>query len=128
MQKKGRKYIFNFEIHIKNIKKGKKKAHLFGFFRFYIPCAFFWILNLKIHIKKTKMQKKNENKYFCFFLQFRLFVHEFFKMQKKRHKIGTYKSKEKSQKMDFLFFIFALFLQEFSNWTCIFCLFCISAF
>ena len=43
----------------KNIKKGKKKAHLFGFFRFYIPCAFFCILNLKIHIKKDKNAKKS---------------------------------------------------------------------
>ena len=40
-------------------KNGKKKAHLFGFFRFYIPCAFFCILNLKIHIKKDKNAKKS---------------------------------------------------------------------
>ena len=40
-------------------KNGKKKAHLYGFFRLYIPCAFFRILNLKIHIKK--MQKKAKN-------------------------------------------------------------------
>ena len=39
---------------------GKKKAHLFGFFRFYIPCAFFCILNLKIHIKKDKNAKKKQ--------------------------------------------------------------------
>ena len=52
---------FKFRNSYKKIKNGKKKAHLFGFFRFYIPCAFFCILNLKIRIKKTKMQKKSYN-------------------------------------------------------------------
>ena len=56
--KKGRKYIFNFEIHTKNIKKGKKKAHLFWFF-FVCICAFFCISDLKIHIKKDKNAKKS---------------------------------------------------------------------
>ena len=53
--KKGQKMHFNLKIHAKKRQKWKK---LFGFFRFYIPCAFFCILNLKIHAKKTKMQKK----------------------------------------------------------------------
>ena len=42
--KNGRKYIFNFEIHTKKIKKGKKKAHLFGFFAFISPVHSFYIL------------------------------------------------------------------------------------
>ena len=50
---------FQFENSCqKRAKMEKKKAHLFGFFRFYIPCAFFRILNLKIHIKKDKNAKK----------------------------------------------------------------------
>ena len=58
MQKKAENTFSISKFIQKNIKKGKKKAHLFGFFRFYIPCAFFCILNLKIHIKKDKNAKK----------------------------------------------------------------------
>ena len=55
---------FNLKIHAKKrAEMQKMKAHLFGFFRFYIPCAFFCILNLKIHIKKTKNAKKTKK---CF--------------------------------------------------------------
>ena len=54
---KNAKCIFNFEIHTKKKQNGKKRAHLFGFFRFYIPYAFFYILNLKIDIKRDKNEK-----------------------------------------------------------------------
>ena len=70
-KKKGRKYIFNFEIHTKNIKKGKKKAHLFGFFSLlpYIPpLCIFLHFKLKNSYKKTKMQNKSKKKN-CFKLQ-----------------------------------------------------------
>ena len=81
MQKKSRKYTFDFKINAKKGINAKKKAenafhfenscqkrakmekrkHIYlDFFRFYILCAFFCILNLKIHIKKTKMQKKSK--------------------------------------------------------------------
>ena len=77
MQKKSRKCTFDFKINAKkghkckkkaentfsiskfiqkNIKKGKKKAHLFGFFSLLYPLC---ILNLKIHIKKDKNAKKS---------------------------------------------------------------------
>ena len=68
--KKSRKCTFDSKIRAKKAemqkkgKNGKMKAHLFGFFRFYIPCAFFCILNLKIHIKKDKNAKKKAKK--CF--------------------------------------------------------------
>ena len=47
-------------MHFQFQKNEKKKAHLFGFFRFDILCAFFYILNLKIHAKKDKKCKKTE--------------------------------------------------------------------
>ena len=63
--KKKAKMHFQFRnLYKKKSKKEKNKAHSFGFFRFYIPCAFFYILKFKIFkaqnscIKKTKMQKK----------------------------------------------------------------------
>ena len=89
MQKKSIKCTFDFKINAKkghkckkkaentfsiskyiqkNIKKGKKKAHLFGFFLLLYPLCiflhFFCILNLKIHIKKDKNAKKKSKKIF----------------------------------------------------------------
>ena len=40
MQKKAENARSISKFIQKNIKKGKKKAHLFGFFRFYTPCTF----------------------------------------------------------------------------------------
>ena len=45
-------------------KNGKKKAHLFGFFRFYIPCAFFLHFKPKNSYKKDKNAKKKQKKNF----------------------------------------------------------------
>ena len=42
----------------------KKKSHLFGFFRFYIPCAFFLHFTPKNSYKKDKNAKKKANKIF----------------------------------------------------------------
>ena len=57
--KKRAKMHFKFRNSYKKSKNEKKNlAHLFGFFRFYILCAFFCLLNLKIDAKNTKMQKQ----------------------------------------------------------------------
>ena len=63
--KKGKKYIFNFEIHTKNIKKGKKNAHLFGLFSLLYPfCIFLHFKPKNSYKKKTKMQKKKHKIFF----------------------------------------------------------------
>ena len=85
MQKKAESTFSILKFIQKNIKNGKKKAHLFGFFCFYIPCAFFCILNLKIHMKK--MQKKLKfffkfAKYICKKKQ-KIIFQEYFKAKKK---------------------------------------------
>ena len=65
MQKKGRKYIFNFEIHKKNISKMEKRKHIYlDFFRFYIPCAFFFHFKPKNSYKKDKNAKKKHKNFF----------------------------------------------------------------
>ena len=63
--KKSRKCTFDFKINAKKginakkISKREKKAHLFGFFRFYIPCAIFLHFKPKNSCKKkTKIKKK----------------------------------------------------------------------
>ena len=48
----------------KNQKWKKKKAHLFGFFRFYIPCAFFLHFKPKNSYKKRQKYKKKTKKLF----------------------------------------------------------------
>ena len=63
MQQKKAEMHFKLRIYGKKEQKLKIEAHLFGFFRFYVPYAFFAvefiILNLKIHAKKDKNAKKN---------------------------------------------------------------------
>ena len=55
MQKEGRKYIFNFEIHTKKYQKGKKE------------CTFIWIFSLLyhlcifLHFKPKNSYKKDKN-------------------------------------------------------------------
>ena len=64
MQKKRQKMHFNLKIHAKKGKNGKKKTHLFGFFRFYIPCAFFLHFKPKNSYKKRQKCKKKHKSFF----------------------------------------------------------------
>ena len=41
MQKKGRKFILDFDIHTKKSKMDNRKHIYLDFFHFYISCAFF---------------------------------------------------------------------------------------
>ena len=114
MQKKGKKCMFNFKIHAKKrakmhfqfrnsykkSKNKKKNGVLFGFFRFYIPCALFCILNLKIH-------KKNKNKNFQIakmYMQQKKSQKYYFKKtgKKKDAKSRWGKTMKKRQKLNFL--------------------------
>ena len=96
MQKKGKKYIFNFEIHTKNTKNGKKKAHLFGFFSLLYPlCIFLHFKPKNAYKKKQKCKKKLK-----FFFKFAKYIHTC--MQKKQKIIfqkrqGVYTSKNVGQ-------------------------------
>ena len=65
IQKKGRKYIFNFEIHTKkNQKWKKKKADLFGFFWLLYPLCIFLHFKPKNSYKKRQKCKKKTIKIF----------------------------------------------------------------
>ena len=64
MQKKAEN-AFQFENSCqKRAKMEKKKAHLFGFFGFYIPCAFFLHFKPKNSYKKRHKCKKKQTFFF----------------------------------------------------------------
>ena len=86
MQKKAENTFSISKFIQKNIKKGKKKAHLFGFFPLLYPLC---ILNLKIHIKKDKNAKKS----------IKIFSNCKNKHAKKKHEIIFLKKMQKKAEM-----------------------------
>ena len=63
MQKKGRKYIFNFEIHTKKYQKGKKESTFIWIFSLLYPLCIFLHFKPKNSYKKDKNTKKKQKKF-----------------------------------------------------------------
>ena len=64
MQKKGRKYIFNFEIHTKKYQKGKKESTFIWIFSLLYPLCIFLHFKPKNSYKKRQKCKKKAKKFF----------------------------------------------------------------